>query len=82
MTKHEVKRVYNVHSYELTDLYGHPYSYFKRRLFPLGNYNEFRPFCKCGWKSKTWHKNKINAKEEHYEHAVKAHDDNPRFEGM
>lgn len=76
----EYRRVYNVDTYDLGEVAGHPFSYVKRRHFLLDkDYRNFKPFCKCGWKSSTWHTSKKFAHREHFEHAKQYEREHPRL---
>jgi hypothetical protein len=82
MPEYEVKRVSRQTSYELSTFVSmdHPFGYYKRRdKSRTTKYTDFRPFCSCGWKSKTWYPNKELAGREHVIHAVEFTKSNPKL---
>jgi len=83
-TKIEIKRVYNVNRYDADAslVAAHPFSYQKRRdALKTTRFTHFKPFCKCGWKSTTWHTSKASALDEFKLHADLALLNNPRLTG-
>lgn len=61
----------------------HVFSYVKRRrLQSESSYSGFRPFCKCGWKSKVWEIKKEHAQEVFNNHVKDYLENRPKLEGM
>ena len=80
----EYKRIYNSNSFLLGELRTneHAFCYVKRRRISQSKYSGFRPFCRCGWKSKVWEIDKQHAMRVFNWHVKECQDTIPKLEGL